>query len=152
MAWPWTLVTWQWLRLSMMYCCALRLTSEICVTCQSCWFPDSVILSSCAEASCLGLEGWLHTYEIVTEHFAKHEFDCGCSEIMVFRVWGVRQNLHYRNPDLDDRIFDCFDQCLPCRLRMSVPLSCLWVVWMAIIRSGWVLRPRTVMELQPLTS
>ena len=31
--------------------------------------------------------------------------------MLVFRVCGVRQNLHvlslYRNPDLDDRIFDC---------------------------------------------
>ena len=34
----------------------------------------------------------------------------GC-EIEVLRVCGVRQNLYvyslYRNPDLDDRIFDC---------------------------------------------
>ena len=35
---------------------------------------------------------------------------------------------------------------------MSVPLSCLWVIRMAIIRSDWVLRKRTVMELRPLTS
>ena len=31
--------------------------------------------------------------------------------MLVFRVCGVRQNLYvyslYRNPDLDDRIFDC---------------------------------------------
>ena len=33
-----------------------------------------------------------------------------------------------------------------------MPLSCLWVIRMAIIRSGWVQRPRTVMELRPLTS
>ena len=33
-----------------------------------------------------------------------------------------------------------------------MPLSWLWVICMAIIRSGWVLRPRTVMVLQPLTS
>ena len=33
-----------------------------------------------------------------------------------------------------------------------LPLACLWVSRMAIIRSGWVLRPRTVMELLPLTS
>ena len=35
---------------------------------------------------------------------------------------------------------------------MSVPLSCLWVILMTIIRSGRVLRPRTAMELQHLTS
>ena len=32
--------------------------------------PDSVALSCFAGASCLGPEGWLHAYEIVTEHFA----------------------------------------------------------------------------------
>ena len=35
---------------------------------------------------------------------------------------------------------------------MSVPLSCLRVIWIAIFRSGWVLQPRTVKELQPSTS
>ena len=33
---------------------------------------------------------------------------------------------------------------------MCVPLSCLPAIWMAIIRSGWVLRPRIVIVLQPL--
>ena len=37
-------------------------------------------------------------------------------------------------------------------INIYMPLSCLWVIWMAIIRSGWVLRPRTAMELRPLTS
>ena len=39
------------------------------------------------------------------------KFKCSCCEMLVFRVCGVRQNLYvfclYRNPDLDDRIFDC---------------------------------------------
>ena len=39
------------------------------------------------------------------------KFECGCCEMLFFRVCGVRQNLYvfslYRNPDLDDRIFDC---------------------------------------------
>ena len=30
--------------------------------------------SCCAGARCLGPEGWLHTYEIVTEHFANPNF------------------------------------------------------------------------------
>ena len=34
------------------------------------WFSDSVALSCCACPRCLGHEGWLHTYEMVTEHFA----------------------------------------------------------------------------------
>ena len=43
--------------------------------------------------------------------FRQPKFECGCCEKLVFRVCGVRQNLHvyslYRNPDLDDWIFDC---------------------------------------------
>ena len=43
--------------------------------------------------------------------FRQPKFECGCCEMLVFRVCGVRQDLYvfslYRNPDLDDRIFDC---------------------------------------------
>ena len=39
------------------------------------------------------------------------KFECGCCEMLVFRMCGVRQNLYmfslYRNQDLDERIFDC---------------------------------------------
>ena len=42
--------------------------------------------------------------------FRHRKFECGC-EMLVFRVCGVRQDLYvfslYRNPDLDERIFDC---------------------------------------------
>ena len=69
-AWPGTLVTWPWLRLSMIYCCAVRLWSQICVGCQSCWFPDLFALSCFGVAGCLRPEGWLHTYEVDKEHFA----------------------------------------------------------------------------------
>ena len=68
-AWPGTLVSWPWLRLSMIYCCALRLWSQICVTCRRCWFPVSVALSCCVGARCLRPVGWLHNFEMVTEHF-----------------------------------------------------------------------------------
>ena len=41
----------------------------------------------------------------------KPKFECGCCEMLFFRVCGVRQNLYvyslYRNPDLDYRILDC---------------------------------------------
>ena len=61
--------------------------------------------------------------------FRQPNLECGCCEMLVFRVCGARQNLDvcslYRNPDLDDRIFDCLLR-LPCRRRMSMPLSCLW--------------------------
>ena len=43
--------------------------------------------------------------------FRQPKFECGCGEMLVFSVCGVRQNLYvysfYRNPNLDDRIFDC---------------------------------------------
>ena len=43
--------------------------------------------------------------------FCQPKFVCGCCKMLVFRVCGVRQNLYvfglYRNPHLDDRIFDC---------------------------------------------
>ena len=42
--------------------------------------------------------------------FRQPKFECGCCEMLVFRVCGVRQNYFVfsinRNPDLDDRIFD----------------------------------------------
>ena len=43
--------------------------------------------------------------------FRQPKFECGRCVMLVFRVCGVRQNIYvyslYRNPDLDDRIFDC---------------------------------------------
>ena len=43
--------------------------------------------------------------------FRQPTFECGCCEMLVFRVCGERQNLYvyslYRNPDLDDLIFYC---------------------------------------------
>ena len=39
------------------------------------------------------------------------KFECGCCEMIVVRVCGIRQNFYvfslYRNPDLNDRIYDC---------------------------------------------
>ena len=43
--------------------------------------------------------------------FRQPKFECGCCEMLVFRVCGARQNIYmfslYHNPDLDDRIYDC---------------------------------------------
>ena len=43
--------------------------------------------------------------------FRQPKFECACCEMLVFRVSGARQNFYvfslYRNPDLDDRIYDC---------------------------------------------
>ena len=68
------------------------------------------------------------------------KFECVCCEMVDFRVCGVRQNKYvfslYRNPDLDDWIFDCLLTSLAAALLM------------AIIISGWVLQPRIGMVLQ----
>ena len=58
------------LRLSIIYCFALRPWSQICVTCQSCWLMGSIALSCCARASCLVPVGRRHMYEMDMEHFA----------------------------------------------------------------------------------
>ena len=79
---PGTLVTGPWLRLSMIYCCALRPWSQICVTCQGCWFLGSVALSSCAGASCLAPVGWRHMYEMDMEHFANQNLS-----VAIVKCW-----------------------------------------------------------------
>ena len=42
--------------------------------------------------------------------FRQPKFQCGCCEMLIFRVCGCETGplcVLYRNPDLDDRIFDC---------------------------------------------
>ena len=62
----------------------LRLWSQMRVKYRSCWFPDSVDLSCCADARCLGPEGWLHSYEMVTEHFANPNLSLS---VVVAKCW-----------------------------------------------------------------
>ena len=85
-----TLVTWPWRRLGMTYCCALRLWSQMCVTCRSCWFPDLFALSCCAGAGWLAPEGWRHTYRFIWSISLRFECGlCGCCEMLVLRVFAV---------------------------------------------------------------
>ena len=72
--------------------------------------PGSVSLSSCVGAGCLWPDRGMASY--VRDGygaFRQPKFECGCCEMLVFRVCGLRQNLYvfslYRNPDLNDRIF-----------------------------------------------
>ena len=76
------LSTCSWLRLSMMYCFALRLWSQICVTCRSCWFLVSVTLFCCVGARYLRPMGWLHTFEMITELFANSNLS-----VVVVKCW-----------------------------------------------------------------
>ena len=58
--------------------------------------------------------------------FRQPKFECGCCEMLVFRVCGVRQNLYvfslYSNPDLDNRIFDCLLASMAAVLTLITPL------------------------------
>ena len=76
--------------------------------------------------------------------------------MLAFKVCGVRQNLDvfclYRNQDLDDRIFDCLLASMAAMQTEDIRASFLFMGDLnEIIRSCWVLPPRTVMELQLLT-
>ena len=63
--------------------------------------------------------------------FRQSKFECGCCEMLVFKVCGVRQNLYvyclYRNPDLDDRIFDCLLSSIAAVQAEDVRASFLFV-------------------------
>ena len=63
--------------------------------------------------------------------FRQPKLECGCYEMLVFRVCGVRQNLYvfclYRNPDLDDWIFDCLLASLAAVQAEDVRASFLFV-------------------------
>ena len=65
------------------------------------------------------------------EAFRQSKFECGCSEMLVIRVCGVRQNLYvyslYRNPDLHDRIFDCLLESMAAVQAEDVRASFLFV-------------------------
>ena len=89
-----TLSDLPWLRLSMIYCCALRFWSQICVTCRRCWFSVSVALSCCVGARCFGPVGWLYTFEMVTEHFANPNLSVVVAKCWFLGSCGVRQNLN----------------------------------------------------------
>ena len=55
--------------------------------------------------------------------FCQPKSECGCCEMLVFRVCGARQNFYvfslYRNPDLDDRIYDCLLTSMAADARSS---------------------------------
>ena len=134
----------------MIYCCALRLWSQICVTCQSCWFPDSVGNQSQDTSGntffAAGLSHYCTTLDCFSDVNNYYRVALCCADVVpeqdasgprqgcirttglrnisptqnlsvvvvklcFFRVCSVRRNLYgfclYRNPDLDDRIFDC---------------------------------------------
>ena len=63
--------------------------------------------------------------------FLQPKFECGCCEMLFFRVCGVRQNLYvfsiYCNPDINDQIFYCLDASLAVVLAEDVRATFLFV-------------------------
>ena len=106
-AWPWTLVAWSWLRLSMISCCAetlvlyMRHMSGLLVS----RFGCPVLCQGRMPWAC-GMAAYIRDGNGA---FRKPKFEC--CEILVFKVCGERQNLYefslYCNTDQDDQIFDC---------------------------------------------
>ena len=77
--------------------------------------------------------------------------------MLVVKVCGLRQNFYvyrlYRNPDQDDRIYDCLLRSMAAVQAEDVRASFLFVGDLnAIIRSGWVLQRLIAIVLRPLTS
>ena len=69
----------------------LRHWSQLCVTCRSCQFPDSVALPFRAGARCLGFDREMAAYvRDGYEAFLQPKFECDCCEMLVFSVRGVK--------------------------------------------------------------
>ena len=62
--------------------------------------------------------------------FHQQKFECGCCEMLVVRVYDLRQNFCvyslYRNLDQDDRIYDCLLTSMAAVLAKDVRASFLW--------------------------
>ena len=62
--------------------------------------------------------------------FRQPKFECGC-KMLFLRACGVRQSLNmfslFRNPDLDDRIFDCLIASMAAVQAEDVRASFLFV-------------------------
>ena len=116
---------------SKVYCCALRLWSQICVTCRSYWFPDLVDPVLLCRGKMPRARGKAAYVRDGYRAFQKPKFVCGCCEMLVFRVCVVRQNLYvfslYCNPNLDERIFDYLLTSMAAVQAEDVPASFLFV-------------------------
>ena len=63
--------------------------------------------------------------------FRQPKLERGCCEMLVFRVCGARQNFYvfslYRNPDIDDRIYDCLRTAMAAEHAVDEGASFLFV-------------------------
>ena len=74
--------------------------------------------------------------------FRQPKFECGCCEMLVFRVCGVRRNHYvfslYGNPDLDVRIFDCLLASLAAVQTVDIRTSFLFVGYLNGHQTEWL--------------
>ena len=96
------LVTWPWHHLGITYCCSLRLWSQTCVTCRSCWFPDLAALSCCE----------MLVFRV-----------CGVRQNLCVHLWV---------PNLDDRIFYCLLTSMAAVQAEDVRASFLFVGYLTV--------------------
>ena len=85
-------------------------------------------------------DGCIHTRGY--EAFRQPNFECGCCEMLVFTVCGVRQNRyvfsHYCNPDIDERIFYCLLASMAAVQAENVRASFLFVGDLNINHREWL--------------
>ena len=123
-----TLVTWPWLRLSMIYCCALRLSSlrlssrvrhhvsELLVP----GFGRPVLLCRDKMPRACGMATYVRDgYEA----FREPKFECGYCEMLSFIVWGVRLFYHHK-PSYNCSVW--LHNCLQLRSVGCRPNLCTW--------------------------
>ena len=77
--------------------------------------------------------------------FRQPKFECGCYEMLVVRVCGLRQNFYvcslYRNPEEDDLIYDCLLTSMAAVQAEDVRASFLFVGDLnGHHQDGWVLQ------------
>ena len=153
---PGTLVTWPWLRLSMLYWYALRLWFQICITCPSFWFLDLIALSRCARSGCLGPEGCVHTCEMDMEYYTNPNLS-----VVVAKCWFLRFverdrtfKCLFHNPYLDDHIILLFTAINGCRAGWGSACLFLFAGNFNGLHQDWLssTTPRINTVLQPLTS
>ena len=132
-AWPGTLVAWLWLRFDMIYSFALRLWSQIFVMCMSCLLPDLVAMSC-------SVVPW--------QKNKKLSVVAAKCWVLGFVVW----DRTFICSDLTATLHRCLDLWLFTNINGCRVLSCLLLILVAIVWTGWVLRPRIIMVLLPVTS
>ena len=89
---------------------------------------------------------WMMAAYVRDRYGAVHQprFECGCCEMLVFRVYDASQHFYvfnlYHNTDQEDLIYECLLASMAAVQAEHVPaIFQFWMISIAIIRSVWVL-------------